>query len=190
MKQKQISWVTVFSLFCLCFLLSFSGYTAFAAETEQATTLETTVPVEHTISIQADGNLSYEINGQPYTGSAEIRLPRGSKAVLVFYPAQGQQITSLLVNGEDMAGQLLDGSYTIESLVRQTQLVVTVSGQAEQPGTPSGEPGGSTGTPQTGDSMNPAPFLFGAVLSAGILVSCMVLRKKNRRDSLDSINLK
>lgn len=182
MKQKQISLVTIFSLFCLCFFLSFSGYTAFAAETEQATTLETTVPAEHTLSIQADGNLSYEINGQSYMGSAEIQLSRGSKAVLVFYPAQGQEITSLLVNGEDMAGQLLDGSYTIESLVRQMQLVVTVSGQAEQPDMPSGEPGGSTGTPQTGDSMNPAPFVLGAVLSAGILVSCVILRKKGQAE--------
>ena len=180
MKQKHRFWYGIFTL-CLCVLLPLSGFTVFAAE-EPSVELNLSVPQEHTVSVQvAGGGLSFELNGQTYTGSAQVNITRGSDVTFVFHPGRGQEILRVLCNGTDVTGDLSDGRYTIHNLTHPVSLTVTVNGDATPPAGPDGT------APETGDFNGLNVAFLGAALSFGGLLLCLCLRKRahgKRRGSL------
>lgn len=95
----------------------------------QETTITTTVPASHTITVSADGAEVF-CNGRP---GSQFTVDRLSEPVLLIRAASGKEITRILLNGEDITTEVKGGYYTLAPVYEdQTLTVVTKDAPASQ----------------------------------------------------------
>lgn len=100
-----------------------------------STALTTTVPTEHTISLDVGtGGMVNNVRGK-----AEIRADRAGRVIFQITPDSGFAIASVVYNGTDVTAQVRESSFVIESLTGDGSLTVRFQR------IPAGDP-------QTGDS--------------------------------------
>ena len=131
-------------LLCLCLIAAFP-LTAFAQNTNGGDThISTVVPSSHKITVDADG-AEVLING---TAATEFTVERLSAPTITFKPESGKQISSVMLNGEDITDKITDGSYTLESVYQDIVISVTTEAIIQPPTVePPTEP--TTETPST-----------------------------------------
>jgi len=133
--------------FMLCvFLLSAFSITAFADSGgiepyDKQAVISTTVPSEHWITFKVTGNVEFLLNGEK---GDRFRVPRHSEPTLELLPNEGENITSITVNGEDFADKFVDNKYTFPPITEDKELIVLVETEKLP------EPKPSDDTPHTG----------------------------------------
>ena len=116
-------------LLCLCLIAAFP-LTAFAQNTNGGDThISTVVPSSHKITVDADG-AEVLING---TAATEFTVERLSAPTITFKPESGKQISSVMLNGEDITDKITDGSYTLESVYQDIVVSVTTEAIIQPP---------------------------------------------------------
>ncbi|MGN0463045.1 MAG: hypothetical protein ACI4HZ_11455 [Ruminococcus sp.] len=116
-------------LLCLCLIAAFP-LTAFAQNTNGGDThISTVVPSSHKITVDADG-AEVLING---TAATEFTVERLSAPTITFKPESGKQISSVMLNGEDITDKITDGSYTLESVYQDIVISVTTEAIIQPP---------------------------------------------------------
>ena len=101
----------------LTLLLCCMGLTAYA----DSTTISTTVPGTHTITVIEDGADVFcdGLSASPFT------VPRLSQPKLLIRAQSGRQIEKVELNGVDITDQVKGGYYTLEPIYEDKTLVVT-----------------------------------------------------------------
>ena len=146
-------------------MLSASAVTAYAEEHDANTapgeaTIGTEVPDSHEIIITVKGNVDFTVNGE--TGT-KFDVERLSQPVIEIKAKDGEKITKVTLNGEDITDQLVDGKLTLDPIYEDKALDIQVETEAlpvdsSQPdsSTPdSSAPDSSTPDSSTPDSSTP-----------------------------------
>ena len=114
-------------LLCLS-MLSASAVTAYAEEADANTapgeaTIGTVIPDSHKITIKVKGNAVVKVNGKEGT---EFEVERLSEPVIEIKAKDGEEITKVTLNGEDITDQLVDGKYTLPPVYEDGEYELTV----------------------------------------------------------------
>lgn len=107
-------------------LLGSMSMTALARETN----ITTTVPDSHRIEVKADGA---EVFCDGQSGS-RFTAERLSEPRLLIRAVSGRQITQVLLNGEDITGQIRGGYYTLEPVYEDKTLTVVTKEEPKAQG--------------------------------------------------------
>lgn len=110
------------SLLVLCSM----SITVFAEDT----TITTTVPDSHTLTVTADGANVF-CNGQ---SGNQFTVERLSEPTLLIRAVSGKEIIQVCLNGEDITGQIKGASYTMESIYEDKELSVVTRDAAPAQG--------------------------------------------------------
>ena len=150
-------------LLCLS-MLSAGALTAYAEEEPNIAlgeaTIGTEVPDSHNITITVTGNANVTVNGKE---GSEFEVERLSEPVIEIKAKDGEKITKVTLNGEDITDKLVDGKLTLDPIYEDKALDIQVETEAlpvdsSQPdrSTPdSSTPDSSTPDSSTPDSSNP-----------------------------------
>ena len=144
------------AVFLLCLsMLSASAVTAYAEENDANTapgeaTIGTEVPDSHEIIITVKGNVDFTLNGK--TGT-EFEVERLSEPVIEIKAKDGEKITKVTLNGEDITDQLVDGKYTLPPIYEDGEYEIVV--ETEEVPADSSEPDSSTPDSSETDSSTP-----------------------------------
>lgn len=115
------------AILILSFLLLWSmGITAFADDI----TVTATVPDSHTITVVSDGAEVF-LGGEPGT---QFTVERLSQPTMLIRPADGKEITQVLLNNEDITHQVKGGYYTPEPIYEDKTLTVLTQDAAPAQG--------------------------------------------------------
>lgn len=156
--MKKIIAAFLLSLFFLFLLPS-----AFA----DSTALTTTVPSEHTISLDVGtGGMVNSVRGK-----VEIRVDRASRVVFQIAPDSGFETSSVVYNGKDVTAQVREGSFVIESLTGDGSLTVRFQRL-------------SAGDLQTGDSPKLLLWAMLLMMSAVSLTAVKVIGSRTGNKSI------
>lgn len=150
--------VALVLLAALTLMLSISG----------STTLTTTVPETVILTLEIQGKGTVTIGDVNYTQSGSTQIPRNTQLRLDTTPAEGYFVKAVTFNGEDMTGDVQDGTLLLPAIGEDASLYVIFSEVAS--------------SPITGDSRYFTPMgslLWMAFSLAGIAV-LQSTKKKNR----------
>ena len=156
--------------FLLCVsMLSVGTLTAFAEETPEDVRkagIVTTVPEEHMLTFKVYGNVEFRLDGEK---GNEFRVKRLSEPLLEFIPKEGEKITDVTVNGEDVTGKLTDNKYQFAPITEDKEVIVEVKTETLPKPDPEPEP-------------NPHTGVIGGVSigSAGLLTVFAVSRRRSK----------
>ena len=114
------------TLFLSLLLLCSTSMTVFAEET----TITTTVPDSHTITVTADGADVF-CNGQ---SGKQFTVDRLSEPTLLIRAVSRKEITQILLNDEDITRQSKGGYYTLEPIYENKTLTVVTRDANEAQG--------------------------------------------------------
>ena len=138
------------------FLLSLFFLFLLPSAFADSTALTTTIPSEHTISLNVGtGGMVNSVRGK-----VEIRADRASRVVFQITPDSGFETSSVVYNGKDVTAQVREGSFVIEPLTGDGSLIVRFQRIP-------------AGNPQTGDSPE---LLLWSVLSLMSAVSLTAVK--------------
>ena len=159
------------AVFLLCLsMLSASALTAYA-DVEPNTapgeaTIGTVVPGSHKITIKVKGNAHVTVGGKE---GSEVEVERLSEPVIEIKPKEGEKITSVTLNGEDITDKLVDGKLKLDPIYEDTDLDIQVETE-KLPKPP------ENNTPKTG--------VVGTT-SAGALLALAVLTLSKRKNKAE-----
>lgn len=111
-----------------------------AAAQSGSTTLTTRVPSHVTLQLEICGKGSVTMDGETYSKSAAISLPRHAETPFTVTPRRGYRIDSVLYNGEDVTFQLRSGIFTAPAAQADATLTVIFVRGSDNPKT--GDPFG------------------------------------------------
>ncbi len=149
------------AVFLLCLsMLSASAVIAYAEEHDAniapgEATIGTEVPDSHEIIITVKGNVDFTLNGE--TGT-EFEVERLSEPVIEIKAKDGEKITKVTLNGEDITDQLVDGKYTLPPIYEDGEYEIVVETEevpADSSGPDSSTPDSSETDSSTPDSSDP-----------------------------------
>jgi hypothetical protein len=187
-------------LLCLS-MLSAGALTAYAEEEPNTApgeaTIGTVVPDSHKITITVTGNADVTVNGKE---GSEFEVERLSEPVIKIKAKDGEKITKVLLNGEDITDKLVDGKLTLDPIYEDKALDIQVETEAlpvdsSQPdsSTPdssapdSSKPDSSSSKPDStkpsdGSANNPVTGVIGTVSVGGFaaLAALTMLKRKNK----------
>ena len=144
------------AVFLLCLsMLSASAVTAYAEENDANTapgeaTIGTEVPDSHKITVTVTGNADVTLDSNSGT---EFEVERLSEPVIEIKAKDGEKITKVTLNGEDITDQLVDGKYTLPPIYEDKALDIQVETEALP--VDSSQPDSSTPDSSTPDSSTP-----------------------------------
>lgn len=140
-------------LLCLS-MLSAGALTAYAEEeldiSPGEATIGTEVPDSHNITITVTGNADVTVNGKE---GSEFEVERLSEPVIKIKAKDGEKITKVLLNGEDITDKLVDGKLTLDPIYEDKALDIQVETEALP--VDSSQPDRSTPDSSTPDSSTP-----------------------------------
>jgi len=116
------------AVFLLCLsLLGAGSLTAFADEEPNTTlgqaTIKTEVPASHNIIITVKGNADLTVNGK--TGT-EFEVERLSEPVIKITAKDGEKVTKVSINGEDVTAKIDDGKYTLPPIYENGEYEIEI----------------------------------------------------------------
>ncbi len=139
-------------LLCLS-MLSAGALTSYAEEPNTApgeTTIGTEVPGSHKITIKVTGNADVTVGGKE---GSEFDVERLSEPVIEIKAKDGEKITKVTLNGEDITDKLVDGKLTLDPIYEDKALDIQVETEALP--VDSSQPDRSTPDSSTPDSSTP-----------------------------------
>lgn len=158
------------AVFLLCLsMLSASALTAYAEEPNTApgeATIGTVVPDSHKITIKVTGNANVTVGGKE---GSEFEVERLSEPVIEIKAKDGEKITKVTLNGEDITDKLVDGKLTLDPIYEDKALDIKVETE-KLPKAP------ENNTPKTGVVGTTSA---GALLALAVL---MLSKRKNRAE--------
>ena len=116
-------------LLCLS-MLSAGALTAYAQEPDIApgeATIGTEVPDSHKITITLTGNADVTVNDKEGT---EFDVERLSQPVIEIKAKEGEKLTKVLLNGEDITDKLVEGKLTLDPIYEDKSLDIQVETEA------------------------------------------------------------
>ena len=105
------------------------------ASQNQSGTIGTTVPTEHTVTIEADHAFALYTVGSKGQSAAYL-VPRFSEPEFELSVEDGYSITRVLVNGQDVTAQLTDGVLKLSSVNKDQTITIETQKNTEQPEKP------------------------------------------------------
>lgn len=105
------------------------------ASQNQSGTIGTTVPTEHTVTIEADHAFALYTEGSKGQSAAYL-VPRFSEPEFELSVEDGYSITRVLVNGQDVTAQLTDGMLKLSSVNKDQTITIETQKNTEQPEKP------------------------------------------------------
>lgn len=114
----------------ICLMLALScGTVTLAAEVEgdgrTGMALSTAVPDSHTVQVHHNWGGYVLVNGALCEDGGTVEVARHSQLALSFIVQKGYALESVTVNGTDVTADVAAGAYSIASVARDTQAVVT-----------------------------------------------------------------
>lgn len=132
------------------------------------TTLTTSVPASFALTLEIQGNGTVTINAETYTESNVLQIPCNTDVTLQIVPEQGSNIKSVLYNGSDITGALIDGVVMLPTMSGDSKLNITF--------------GAGHNTPQTGDHAFRSLVMAGIIMMLSLLCLVAVWRAKKKLD--------
>lgn len=119
----------------------------------------TTVPTEHSVSIEAEHAFALYTEGSKGQSAAYL-VPRFSEPQFTLQAEDGYRITRVLVNDQDVTAQVTDGVLKLSSVKADVTITIVTEADTEVPENPKdteqpGKPGNSR--PDSSDSANHTP---------------------------------
>ena len=105
------------------------------ASQNQSGTIGTTVPTEHTVTIEADHAFALYTEGSKGQSAAYL-VPRFSEPEFELSVEDGYSITRVLVNGQDVTTQVTDGILKLSSVNKDQTITIETQKNTEQPEKP------------------------------------------------------
>ena len=130
------------------------------------TTLTTSVPASFALILEIQGNGTVIINDENYTESNTIQIPRNVDVTMQIIPEQGSYIKSVLYNGSDITGTLIDGVVMLPTMSGDSKLNITFDV--------------SYNAPQTGDQAFRSAVMAGITMMISLLCLVVALRSKKK----------
>lgn len=139
------------------------------ASQNQSGTIGTTVPTEHTVTIEADHAFALYTEGSKGQSAAYL-VPRFSEPEFELSVEDGYFITRVLVNGQDVTTQVTDGILKLSSVNKDQTITIETQKNTEQPEKPEDpkdteqpeKPEDPKDTEQPDKPQNPDPGNFGS----------------------------
>ncbi|MDO5425534.1 MAG: hypothetical protein Q4F41_17620 [Eubacteriales bacterium] len=131
-----------------------------ATATAETTRLQTTVPSTHTLTLDCGPGGSLRLDGQTYTGTVTLTLPRFGDAVIELLPDAGYELSSCIADPADGTTQT-ETTLTISGIYQDKTVTVRFTNSeepSESPTEPSEtptEPNSETSEPITEPSEAP-----------------------------------
>ena len=197
MRMRQwIAGAAVFALSAfLCLPANVQAQEQTASGYSSSTTITVQVPETHTADLTVTGKGAVTVNGQTYTETAQIQIPRLEEVSWQFVPAEGYTLEAVLYNGTNVTGTLEGDTYTAEPVYEDgTEVQVTFarkssgsSGEDESAGGSGSKPSGSTSggasgtdSPKTGDDTATGLWTGAMTVSAILALSCLMVYRRKR----------
>lgn len=119
----------------------------------------TTVPTEHSVSIEAEHAFALYTEGSKGQSAAYL-VPRFSEPQFTLQAEDGYRITRVLVNDRDVTAQVADGVLKLSSVKADVTITIVTEADTKEPERPGdteqpGKPGNSR--PDSSDSANHTP---------------------------------
>lgn len=119
----------------------------------------TTVPTEHSVSIEAEHAFALYTEGSKGQSAAYL-VPRFSEPQFTLQAEDGYRITRVLVNDQDVTAQVTDGVLKLSSVKADVTITIVTEADTEVPENPKdteqpSKPGNSR--PDSSDSANHTP---------------------------------
>lgn len=119
----------------------------------------TTVPTEHSVSIEAEHAFALYTEGSKGQSAAYL-VPRFSEPQFTLQAEDGYRITRVLVNDRDVTAQVADGVLKLSSVKADVTITIVTEEDTKEPERPGdteqpGKPGNSR--PDSSDSANHTP---------------------------------
>lgn len=119
----------------------------------------TTVPTEHSVSIEAEHAFALYTEGSKGQSAAYL-VPRFSEPQFTLQAEEGYRITRVLVNDRDVTAQVTDGVLKLSSVKADVTITIVTEADTKEPERPGdteqpGKPGNSR--PDSSDSANHTP---------------------------------
>lgn len=119
----------------------------------------TTVPTEHSVSIEAEHAFALYTEGSKGQSAAYL-VPRFSEPQFTLQAEDGYRITRVLVNDRDVTAQVTDGVLKLSSIKADVTITIVTEADTKEPERPGdteqpGKPGNSR--PDSSDSANHTP---------------------------------
>lgn len=119
--------VALVLLAALTLMLSISAAAA------SSTTLTTTVPETVILTLKIQGKGTVTIGDANYTQSGSIQIPRNTQLYLGITPADGYFVKTVTFKGENMTGDVQDGTLLLPAIGEDASLCVIFSEVASSP---------------------------------------------------------
>ena len=178
----------------LCFSMRSAGaLTAYAEEPNIApgeATIGTEVPDSHKITIMVTGNAEAAVNG--VTGTS-FEVERLSEPELAITAKEGEKITKIIINGEDVTDLFVDGKVTIPAVYQDMELAIEVETETlpveSSESTPeskadskSASTDSNSKAASTAGTSNPVTGVIGTVSVGGLaaLAALTMIKRKNK----------
>lgn len=166
----------------LCLIAAlFLPVQAYAAEGNSGTTtITTTVPDTHTVTLEIGEHGSVTTDGTAYTGTQEIQIKRLSEQKYTITPDKGYQIDTVSYGKTgSMETVSLDSNntYTAPAL-NEDGFILKVTFQASPDSSAGGTTGSSGSSPKTGDYTHIR--VWGSLFALSALLMVSAVRKKKK----------
>ena len=140
------------AVFLLCLsMLSAGALTAYAQEEPNIApgeaTIGTEVPDSHKLTVTVTGNADVTVNDKE---GSEFEVERLSQPVIEIKAKEGEKITKVLLNSEDITDKLVEGKLTLDPIYQDKALDIQVETEALP--IDSSQPDSSTPDSSTPDS--------------------------------------
>lgn len=157
-------------------------------QTPGEATIGTEVPEKHDLKITVTGDVDVKVNGED---GKEFTVDRLSEPVLEIKAKDGEQITKVVLNGEDVTDQLKDGKLKLPGIYEDSEYVL--SAETENISDPSSKSESSSKKAETvsanslkpnASNANPATGVAGGVsLGTAVLLAAIgIARNKGSED--------
>ena len=167
-------------------------------------TIGTVVPDSHRLTVNVTGNADVTVDGKEGT---EFEIERLSQPVIEIKAKDGEKLTKVLVNGEDITDKLKDGKLTLDPIYEDMTLDIQVetetlsgdssntestpdstaesttdsNGESASKSTPDG--GSPDGSSPSGGAINPVTGVIGTISAGGLIaLGAMAMIKRRNKD--------
>lgn len=134
------------------------------------TTLTTTVPSHHDISVKIVGKGTIEINGKKLLETGVVSTERGKEVAIIISPDEGHHISAVTYNGADIVEEVKGRQLMLPQLEGEVSISVIFAVDSS--------------SPSTGDDSYPSVVFLSVVAMIsplGIVVLLTANRKKSNR---------
>ena len=182
-----------YAVFLLCLsMLTCTAIPAFAEGEQNPTTGEATigteVPETHDLKLTITGDVDVKVNG---VDGKEFTVERLSEPVLEIKANDGEKITKVVLNGEDVTNQVVDGKLKLPSVYEdgvydlsiETEPISDSSSRSES-SSQKAETASTYSTQPNASNANPATGVAGGVsLGTAVLLAAIgIARNKGSKD--------